>query len=309
MSRRSLDRYAAPNANSVLAAGPHSGPRRAERAKQTLATSQRQGFRSTGISRASRWLVRALRTPGVKRLLNASLQYAPAPLRGMVERERLRLRLQERPRAVPEEAYRQVLRRGLTEIVAQVGSENVGDYLEFGVYNGTSLIAAYRELDAMGLRHVRLFGFDSFRGLPPEAATDDGGKWNPGDWSSDLEFTQAVLDAEGVDRSRVTLIPGWFSETCTADTAHRHGIEKASVIMVDCDIYTSARDALAFCTPLIKDRALMIFDDWNSGDLAAKNLGERKAFEEWLASTGCFEAARFATYRPKSETFMVTRTR
>ena len=33
----------------------------------------------------------------------------------------------------------------------------LGDYLEFGVYTGTSLIAMYRALHSLGLDHVRLF--------------------------------------------------------------------------------------------------------------------------------------------------------
>jgi O-methyltransferase len=254
-------------------------------------------------------LLRLWRAPQLNRLLNASLRYAPTPVRTYVEKERLRVRLRDRRRAVPETPYRNLINRGLTELIREVGRDGLGDYLEFGVYNGTSLVSMFRESEAMGLRDMRLFGFDSFEGLPAEAATDDGGKWQPGAWRSELEFTEAVLEAEGVDRSRVFLVPGWFSHTCTEETARRYRIAKASVIMVDCDIYTSTRDALNFCAPLIADRALVLFDDWNTGDLAAKNLGERKAFEEWLAEWGCFTATPFGSYRVKSETFMVTRTR
>ena len=32
--------------------------------------------------------------------------------------------------------------------------------------------------------------------------------------------------------------------------------------MIDCDIYSSARTALDFCGPLIRDRAVLVFDDW-----------------------------------------------
>jgi predicted esterase len=254
-------------------------------------------------------LLRLWRAPQLNRLLNASLRYAPEGVRSYVERERLRVRLRDRRRAVPEGPFRQVLHRGLQQLVDRYGRNSIGDYLEFGVYNGTSLTSTFRETEAMGLRQMRLFGFDSFQGLPEAAATDDEGKWKPGAWRSELEFTEAVLDAEGVDRSRTFLVPGWFSETCNAETAHRYNITKASVIMVDCDIYTSTKEALDFCAPFIKDQALMLFDDWNTGDLAAKNLGERKAFEEWLAEWGCFRAEPFGTYRQKSETFMVTRTR
>jgi O-methyltransferase len=254
-------------------------------------------------------LLRLWRAPHLNRLLNASLQFAPATVRSYVEKERLRIRLRDRRRAVPEALYRELIHRGLERLIRDTGRESLGDYLEFGVYNGTSLVSMYRETEAMGLGGMRLFGFDSFEGLPPAAATDDEGKWKPGAWRSDLEFTEAVLEAEGVDRSRVFLVPGWFSATCNAETAHRYNITKASVIMIDCDIYTSTREALDFCAPLITDRALMLFDDWNTGDLAAKNLGERKAFEEWLALWGCFAAEPFGSYRAKSETFLVTRTR
>jgi O-methyltransferase len=254
-------------------------------------------------------LLRLWRLPKLNRLLNASLEYAPSPLRSYVERERLRVRLRDRRRAVPEDAYRDLLHRGLETLMQRGGRENLGDYLEFGVYNGTSLVATFRETEAMGLSNTRLFGFDSFQGLPEAAATDDEGKWKPGAWRSELEFTEAVLAAEGVDRSRVFLIPGWFSDTCHPETAHRYNITKASVIMVDCDIYTSTTEALAFCAPLIADHALIMFDDWNAGNLAAKQLGERKAFEEWLAASGSFRAEPFGSYRDKAETFILTRTR
>jgi O-methyltransferase len=252
-------------------------------------------------------LLRLWRAPQLNRLLNASLRYAPSPLRAYVEKERLQVRLRERRRAVPEKAYRDLLNRGLTELVERLGRDGLGDYLEFGVYNGTSLVSTFRETETMGLSNMRLFGFDSFQGLPAAAATEDEGKWKPGAWCSELEFTKAVLEAEGVDRDRVVLIPGWFSDTCNEQTARRYNITKASLIMVDCDIYSSTREALNFCAPLIKDQALMLFDDWHTGNLAAKNLGERRAFEEWLAEWGCFDARPFGSYRVKSETFMVTR--
>src|SRR5688500_11307084 len=54
---RRLDRYAVPNANLVLVAAPHSGPRRAKRAKQIQSTSQERAAAANRISRASPWLV------------------------------------------------------------------------------------------------------------------------------------------------------------------------------------------------------------------------------------------------------------
>ena len=55
-----LDRYAASNANSVLVADPHGGPRRAERAKQTQSTSQGEALEALGYQgRALGWFATA----------------------------------------------------------------------------------------------------------------------------------------------------------------------------------------------------------------------------------------------------------
>ena len=185
----------------------------------------------------------------------------------------------------------------------------MGDYLEFGVYNGTSLMCMHHELRSAGLDHVRLFGFDSFQGLPASAAVEDEGRWRPGQCRSPLEFTTAVLKAEGVDWNRVTLIPGWFSDTLNDDTLARHGIRKASVIMIDCDLYSSAKAALNFCAPLIHDEALILFDEWNPRGMEQKTVGEKRAFQEFLAETGSFSAVPFGQYGPRTQTFLISRIR
>jgi len=259
-------------------------------------------------------LVVVWRTPGLNRVLNAAVPYAPLPLRGWVERQRaavraadLQARIGTRARLVPESELRSLLRRGLEALTARHGAASLGSYLEFGVYNGTSLICMYREVEALGLHHVRLFGFDSFQGLPPAAAVEDEGRWEPGRCYSPIEFTTAVLDAEGVDRSRVTLVPGWFHETLTAETRERHGIAKASVIMIDCDLYSSAKQALRFCEPLIADEALILFDEFHPRGLAGKYVGERRAFDEFLREHPSLAAEPFGRYAPRTETFLVRR--
>ena len=55
----------------------------------------------------------------------------------------------------------------------------LGDYIEFGVCFGRSLASMHRVAKRRGLDRMRLIGFDSFEGLPPEAKTDDAGYWAP----------------------------------------------------------------------------------------------------------------------------------
>jgi hypothetical protein len=81
--------------------------------------------------------------------------------------------------------------------------------------------------------------------------------------------------------------------------------------MVDCVLSSSARAALEFCVPLIKDRTIIFFDDYADLDLAERGLGEREAFESWLAAHKEMRAEElpFLTYSYESRVFMVTRTR
>ncbi len=232
-----------------------------------------------------------------------------------MERQRARVReadlrelINSRGRLVPESELRALLGRGLRRLTERAGAASLGSYLEFGVYNGTSLLCMYRELDALGLEHVRLFGFDSFQGLPPEAAIEDEGRWEPGRCHSPLEFTTAVLASEGVDWRRVSLVPGWFSDTLKPDTRQALGIGKASVIMIDCDLYSSSKQALAFCAPLIEDQALILFDEFHPRGLGGKYVGERRAFDEFMRENPCFTCEPFGKYAPRTETFLITRT-
>jgi O-methyltransferase len=221
-----------------------------------------------------------------------------------------RSRLREgREPLVPERELEATYRDALKLLASEAGPDGVGDYLEFGVYVGTSLLCMHRASRAAGLDSLRLFGFDSFEGLPDAAATESEGVWKPGQFRADYDSVRKILARRGVDWSRTVLVPGWFEDTLHTDLARQLGIEKAGVVMIDCDIYSSARTALDFCVPLIGDEAVLIFDDWNSGGLASKGLGERRAFEELLAANPDLRAEELRPYSDNAKVFLVTRTR
>lgn len=189
----------------------------------------------------------------------------------------------------------------------QVGTESLGDYFEFGVFSGQSMAAMHRVIQELGLERPRLFGFDSFEGLPQSAKFEDNGYWQPGSFKMDLKSTRKYLTRQGIDWERVALVKGWFKDTLTPELVAKHQMVKASVIMVDCDLYSSAREALFFCAPLIKDKAVILFDDWAGGNLAAQNLGEKKAFDEFLAANPQLRAEDFGKYDAHSKVFKVSR--
>jgi O-methyltransferase len=114
-----------------------------------------------------------------------------------------------------------------------------------------------------------------------------------------------VLDHEGVDRSRVTLVKGFFDETLTDERRAELRIHRASVIMIDCDLYQSTREALRFCAPAIVDKSVIFFDDWYP--LANKGLGEKKAFDEFLAADTTLHAHEMFDFPFCGKAFLVTR--
>ncbi len=208
---------------------------------------------------------------------------------------------------VPAEALQKSYGEAIQLLRERRSAEHLGDYLEFGVCHGTSMLCMHRALKDAGVEGVRLFGFDSFEGLPEVAAVDDEGIWPPGSFDSDLNHTTQILTNEGVDWDRTFLVQGWFSDTLNDALGSKHHIEKAGLIMVDSDIYTSAKEALDFCAPLIKDQSVIFFDDWNSAALAEKNLGEKKAFDEFLSEHPEFTAEPLRSYSEGSAVFLVTR--
>jgi hypothetical protein len=184
-------------------------------------------------------------------------------------------------------------------LINRRGAANVGDYLEFGVFNGTSMICMYRALTALKLDHVRLFGFDSFEGLPP----DEEGHWGHGGrFSCDLDTVKRILRHEGVDLDRITFVKGFYRDTLTIDLLDRHGLKNAGIVMVDCDLYRSTVECLSFADQLISE-SIVCFDDWYP--LSEKNMGEKRAFDEFLAARLDCRATEIPSYCNAARTFLV----
>lgn len=171
----------------------------------------------------------------------------------------------------------------------------VGDYLEFGVARGTSLISAwdiaqrYRAFD-----HSRFFAFDSFCGLP-----SGEGDFVAGDMAYAEGTFRRFARQAGVDLRRVYTIAGFFDKNLTSSLANELAIEpgRAHVVHIDCDLYRSAVPVLDFIAPLLGVGSVIIFDDWFSFEDEARpeDHGEQRAFGEW-AERDCFQ--QLAVTRP-----------
>jgi O-methyltransferase len=255
--------------------------------------------------------VRLIKSLRLNRLANSVLQFAPKSLQEKITAWKVQNYLAtygtDAMVVLPVDKLKQKQREALQYLIDKYGAENLGDYLEFGVFSGTSISCMYQVSQEMGLKQMRLFGFDSFEGMPDIAATEDEGTWTPGQFKFGIEFTKGILTARGIDWHRVFLTKGWFCDILKPEFREHHQIKKASILMVDCDLYSSTVDVLAFCEPLIQDETIVFFDDWHSNDLAEKNMGEKKAFDEFLQSHPNFTVQEFGTYAHHAACFIVTR--
>ena len=109
--------------------------------------------------------------------------------------------IEQRVKLVDDQAINTAMRK-VAAFVKEQGIE-VDTYLKLGVYNGSTITAMPRALDGAGINDVRVFGFDTFEGLPDFAITDCGGHWKPGQFHSSIEFTRSVLEYERVDMCKI----------------------------------------------------------------------------------------------------------
>lgn len=206
---------------------------------------------------------------------------------------------------VPADRFTECCRNAIQVLRNRMPGEEFGHYLEFGVSRGTSLSCMYHALQSEHLSKVRLIGFDSFQGLPPEAAREG---WSPGAFWSTRSATEKYLLQNGVDMDRVALVEGWFRDTLTQEIKDRFKIDMASLIMIDCDIYSASRDALWFCEPLIRDKAVIFFDDWGRRSDRGE-IGQKEAFDEFLGAFPDLTAEPLPAYIPEARVFLMTRLR
>ncbi len=157
-----------------------------------------------------------------------------------------------------------------------------GDYYEFGVFRGHSLLAAQQACDELELRDTRFYGFDSFSGLPSIDGIDRKyNKFFQGQFACPKSAVVKALSDRGFDWSRGELIEGVYEESLTADLKGALDFQPAMVALLDCDLYSSTRDALSWLADLLTNNSILMFDDWYSYD-DDPQLGQQKAFAEFL---------------------------
>ena len=161
------------------------------------------------------------------------------------------------------------------------------DLYQFGVYTGGTM----RDLCHVVPSWRRMWGFDSFRGLPPEKSGlgQYDATWNAGGWSSadalGIYTVSGVMHTvhQKINCSRTTLVPGFFNESLPALDVS--AFQPALLVDIDVDLYVSSLAALEwlFASGLAVRGMLLRYDDWLRGwesDPIKQQWGELRAHAE-----------------------------
>jgi O-methyltransferase len=175
------------------------------------------------------------------------------------------------------------LRRAFELALENREPQQVGDYYEFGLYRGYTFLTAHRIVRDLELPHTRLWGFDSFEGLPDVENEDaEDHRFFRGQFACSRAHVERNLTRRGMDWSRAKLIEGYYDQSLTPQLKDRHPFRPASVVLLDCDLYVSTRQALAWLADLLDDRVVILFDDWYAFG-GRENAGQPRAWREFLA--------------------------
>jgi hypothetical protein len=205
---------------------------------------------------------------------------------------------------IPPEKLKKFFKRCI-RILQSHRKDDIGDYLEFGVFNGSSIGSMYFAKNEVRLESMNLYGFDAFEGLPEEAEHEDGGVWEEGFYACSYEQMRRCLQRRGINSDEMNFIKGWYKETLNKETASQYDLEAPGVIFIDCDTYSSSKQVLDFISPLLTRAAIICLDDWKLNDLDIKGMGEYKSFNEFLDNNGHLDVQEIDSYNRKSKSFLV----
>lgn len=151
--------------------------------------------------------------------------------------------------------------------------------LEFGVAGGGSLerMLRYRDVQARRLgvtKPIRVYGFDTFQGMPAAREGDDGLPYVPGDYYAGREHVERYI----AGYSNVQLVPGLFSDTLPG---YWSALDAAPPIFVslDCDWYSSTVEVLDELADVLPHGCVLYFDDVGINFYSTKT-GQMRAIRE-----------------------------
>lgn len=182
----------------------------------------------------------------------------------------------------------------------------VGDYYEFGLFRGYTFLEAYKHSQKLNIKDMKFYGFDSFEGLPASDNELDNhdGRFFEGQFACSMDKVISNLTSNGMDMENAQLIKGYYSDSLTEELRGQHDFRKAGVVLLDCDYYSSTQEALDWILPYLKDKTILLFDDWYSyGE--SNELGQQRAMQEFLEKHPQFSVEPLSEFVEHGKSFVL----
>lgn len=182
-----------------------------------------------------------------------------------------------------------------------------GDYLEFGVYTGSSFSHSMRCCHRLtkynqSILRTRFFGFDSFEGFGKLDDDDVHSFYTDQNFETSYsEVQKRVQRAAG--KLQFKLIKGYFSDTLNV-APQDMGIEKSRIVFIDSDTYSSSKEAFSFVATTVQLGTIFVLDDYFSYK-GNSNRGVARAFVEFCL-TNKFEVRQILTYGMGGVVFVIS---
>lgn len=183
-----------------------------------------------------------------------------------------------------------------------------GDYLEFGVFTGSSFCHSIRCCRALSnlnpaVGRTKFYGFDSFEGFGVLDADDKHPFYTDENFATSEKAVGNRANKVAAGEFEVKLVAGYFSDSLK-NGAGALGIKKAKIIFIDSDTYSSARDAFNFCLPILQLGAFIVLDDYFSYQ-GSMNRGVARAFAEFVIDAK-IEVRQVFTYGMGGVVFVIS---
>ena len=110
----------------------------------------------------------------------------------------------------------------------------------------------------------KLWSFDSFRGLPPQASPEDEHRvWVEGSMSTGLDEFRAICRRNGISDDHYITVPGYYEDTIAQED--KIGLplpNDVALAYIDCDLYSSTKTVLRFLSSRMKHGMILALDDY-----------------------------------------------
>ena len=159
-----------------------------------------------------------------------------------------------------------------------------GSYLEFGVFTGSSFNYAMKvnkRIEKLGYKNMdcEFIGFDSFKGFGHIKKDDEHPHYK--DHVFAINEEKVLKNIEKIAKNqKYRIIKGFYEDTIKNKTTKDLKIDKAKIVMIDCDLKEPAALALAFVKPSFPEGTIILFDDYVFFK-GSKDKGEYGAFADF----------------------------